>query len=154
MSLPYPACDLREHAPRAATVQLGGLLFLARTIDKMRAKLQNTIGEYRIGPGISFYLFEWLGITEAQFEEAVRAAKNDDDIVAWLHANTDAATYPDINERLRTRGIRDAAHRAEVLPRYPVLHEHPELTNWFEIFAVDDVWIFDPKNRTKATASS
>ena len=35
---------------------------------------------------------------------------------------------------------------AEVLPRYPVLREHPELRNWFEILDVDDAWIFDPAN--------
>jgi hypothetical protein len=152
--LPYPDCDLRVHPPRSARVKIGGLYFLARTIDKMRAKIQGTLGEYKIGPGISAYLFEWLGITEADFEAAVRAAKNDDDVVAWVHAHTDPSRYEDVNHRLETRGIRDAAHFEDVLPRYPVLREHPELRNWFEIFEVDDVWMFDPKNARKSAAPS
>ena len=147
MSLPFPDCDLREHPPRAATVELGGLFFLARTIDKVRAKINGTLGQYRIGPGISAYLFEWLGITEPQFEAAVRAARDDRDVVAWVHAHTDPARYTEINRRLKTRGIRDDAHFQEVLPRYPMLRERPELRNWFEIFAIDDLWIFDPKHR-------
>jgi len=37
-----------------------------------------------------------------------------------------------------------------VLPRYPVLREHPRLRNWFEILDLDDRWIFDPANAAKA----
>lgn len=153
-ALPYPDCDLREHPPRSARARLGGLFFLARTIDKMRAKIQDTLGEYKIGPGISVYLFEWLGITEAEFEATVRAAKTDEDVVNWLLAHSDSSQFESINARLEMRSIRDAAHFQEVLPRYPVLREHPEMRNWFEIFEVDDRWIFDPKNKAGDASSS
>lgn len=148
-TLPYPDCDLRERPPRSARVKLGGLYFLARTIDKTRAKLQGTLGKFKVAPGISGYMFDELGITEAQFDDAVRAAKTDDDVVAWLHAHSDSAKYEAINDMLVHRGIRDAAHFQEVLPRYPILLERPELRNWFEIFELDDVWIFDPQNAAK-----
>jgi hypothetical protein len=141
-TLPYPDADLRMHPPRGPRVMLDGLYFLARTIDKTRAKLQGTLGLYKIGPGISLYLFEWLGITEDDFTAAVRAANGDDDVVAWLLARCDPARFPEINERLVSRGIREDAHFAEVLPRYPVLREHPDLRNWFEILEIDDVWTF------------
>jgi hypothetical protein len=62
--LPYPGADLREHPPRSAREMLGGIYFLARTIDKTRAKIQGTLGPYKIQPGISGYVFEWLGLTE------------------------------------------------------------------------------------------
>lgn len=145
-TLPYPDADLRAHPPRSPRAALGGLYFLARTIDKTRAKLQGTLGRYKIGPGISMYLFEWLGITEDEFTDAVRAAKSDDDVVAWIYEHCDPKTFESINERLSHRGIRDDAHFAEVLPRYPLLAEHPELRNWFEILELDDMWIFDPAN--------
>ena len=76
----------------------------------------------------------------------VRAAKSDDDVVAWIYEHCDPKTFESINERLSHRGIRDDAHFAEVLPRYPLLAEHPELRNWFEILELDDMWIFDPAN--------
>jgi hypothetical protein len=125
---------------------LGGLVFLARTIDKTRAKLQGTLGPYKIGPGLSAYLLEWLGITEEQFTEAVASAHSDEDVVAWVHERCDRGTFGAINQRLSERGIRDDAHFAEVLPRYPVLREYPHLRNWFEILEVDDRWMFDPAN--------
>ena len=60
-----------------------------------------------------------------------------------------SATFDAINQRLSERAIRDDAHFAEVLPRYPVLREHPHLRNWFEILEVDDRWSFDPANAEK-----
>ncbi|BDE08008.1 hypothetical protein WPS_32840 [Vulcanimicrobium alpinum] len=143
-TLPYPDCDLRAHPPRSPRATLGGLVLLPRTIDKMRAKLQGTLGYYKIGPGLSAYLLEWLGVSEDAFADAVRNAANDDEVVAWLTARADPGTFPAINERLLQRGIRDDEHFAQVLPHYPVLREHPHLRNWFEILELDDQWIFDP----------
>jgi hypothetical protein len=132
---------------------LGGIYFLARTIDKTRAKIQGTLGPYKIQPGISGYVFEWLGLTEEQFTEVVRNAKTDDDVVAWLHANTDRETYAGLNDMLVNRRIRDDDHRAQVLPAYPILTGRPDLWNWFEIFELDDVWMYEPANRGKPAAA-
>jgi hypothetical protein len=150
-TLPYPDADLRAHPPRSPRATLGGLYFLPRTIDKTRAKLQGTLGLYKIGPGISMYLLEWLGITEDEFTDAVRAATSDEDVVAWIYAHCDPKTFESINERLLNRGIRDDAHFAEVLTRYPLLAEHPHLRNWFEILELDDIWIFDPANADRVS---
>ena len=149
-ALPYPDADLRAHPPRSPHVMLGGLYFLARTIDKTRAKLQDTLGNYKIGPGLSVYLFEWLGITEDDFTQAVRDAKTDEDVVEWLLARADRDTFRAINQRLSERAIRDDEHFVQVLPRYPVLRDYPHLRNWFEILDLDDRWMFDPANTKKA----
>jgi len=151
--LPYPDADLRQHPPRPAREMLGGLYFLARTIDKTRAKIQGTLGPYKIQPGISGYVFEGLGITEDQFTDAVRNAKSDDDVVRWLQANTDGSKYAALNEMLINRRIRDAEHRAQVLPANPSLAERPDLWNWFEFFDYDDAWMYDPANRGKPGAA-
>jgi hypothetical protein len=152
-TLPYPDADLREHAPRSSRDQLGGIYFLARTIDKTRAKIQGTLGPYKIEPGISGYVFEWLGLTEEQFTEVVRNAQTDAGVVAWIHANTDPAKYAGLNEMLINRAIRDDEHRAQVLPAYPILNDHPDLRNWFEIFELDDAWMYEDANRGKPGAA-
>jgi hypothetical protein len=154
--LPYPDADLRAHPPRGPREELAGLMFLPRTIDKVRAKLQGTLGFYKVAPGVSGYLFEWLGITEEDFTAAVHAAKSDEDVVTWLGTHVDTTRFAEINERLSARAIRDAEHFAQVLPRYPVLKEYPQLRNWFEIFEIDDRWTFDPANaeKVKETAPS
>lgn len=146
MKLPYPDADLRVHPPRNPREQLAGLVFVPRTLDKVRAKLQGTLGFYKVGPGMSIRLFEWLGITEDEFTRAVRDATSGDDIAEFLRTHCDTTTFPEINQRLIERGIRDDEQFAEVLPRYPVLREYPQLRNWFEILEVDDRWSFDPAN--------
>ena len=153
-ALPYPDADLRDHPPRSAREMLGGLAFLPRTIDKVRAKIQGTLGPYKIQPGISGYLFEWLGFSEEQFTEAVRNAGSDEDVVRWVHANSDAAKYAGLNDMLVNRRIRDDEHRAQVLPAYPILHDRPGLWNWFEIFELDDAWMYEPANRGKPGAAA
>ena len=151
--LPYPEADLREHPPRSARDMLGGIYFLARTIDKTRAKIQGTLGPYKIQPGISGYVFEWLGLTEEQFTEVVRSAPSDDAVVSWVHANTPHDKYAGLNDMLVNRRIRDDEHRAQVLPAYPILTDRTDLWNWFEIFELDDVWMYQPENRGKAGAA-
>jgi hypothetical protein len=148
-TLPYPDADLREHPPRSPHEQLAGLYFLPRTIDKARAKIQGTLGLYKITPGISGYMFEALGITEDAFVEAVRAAASDNAVEDWLEHNADMSKVPELNEMLINRRLRDEEHRASFLAAYPILTERPELWNWFEIFELDDRWIFDPANRGK-----
>jgi len=150
----FPDADLRVHPPRGPREQLAGLIFVPRTIDKVRAKLQNTLGFYRVKPGLSGYLFDWLGVTEEQFTDAVRDAQGDSEIAEWLRTHCDTTTFGAINERLSERGIRDDEHFAEVLPRYPVLRDHPQLRNWFEIIEVDDRWTFDPANTEKVKTTA
>ncbi len=149
-TLPYPDADLRAHPPRGPREQAAGLYFLPRTIDKARAKIQGTLGLYKITPGISGYIFEALGITEDAFVEAVRASSSDADVVAWLEAHADMSRVPELNAMLIARQPRDEAHRDSFKPAYPILTERPDLWNWFEIFELDDAWIFDPANRGKA----
>jgi hypothetical protein len=78
---------------------------------------------------------------------------SDDDIVEWVHANTDSAKYDGLNEMLINRAIRDAEHRAQVLPAYPILNDYPDLWNWFQIFELDDKWMYAVENRGKTGAA-
>jgi hypothetical protein len=146
-----PLVDLTQGPPRSPRVRLGGLVFLARTIDKARAILHGKQGLYKISPGLSGYLLEWLGIDEPAFIDAVARARTDDEVVAWVRAHSDPATYDEINRRLETRAIRDEQHRADVLPRYPWLGERPELRNWFKILELDDAKLFAKPSADRVT---
>ncbi len=134
--------DLRSAPPRSPCVELGGLVLFARTIDKGRAKMAGTAGDYKIGPGLSAYLLEWLGLDEAALLAALAEHPDDRAMVHWLRANTDAASYQSINERLRIRALRDAEHRAQMTPAYPLLAARPDLSNWFEVLDYDDALAF------------
>jgi hypothetical protein len=70
--------------PRSGREQLGGIVFLPRSIDKMRAQIAGTVGEYNAMRGLSNRLFELFGITAEQFMEAVRQSPDDESVLRWL----------------------------------------------------------------------
>ena len=55
--------DLSRDVPRSPYEKLGGIVFLPRGIDKGRADLARTLGEYECRTGRSARLFESLGIS-------------------------------------------------------------------------------------------
>lgn len=73
--------NLSIAAPRSPYEELDGLLFMPRTIDKLRARLPGgDPGTYFINgkiKGMSGYLLERLGITETDLLAAVAAAADD-----------------------------------------------------------------------------
>lgn len=83
--------DLTKIKPRKATCDDHGIVYLGRTIDKVRASLPNgDIGVYLIGSNavsttMSRYLFHVLKTTEEEFCEVVRRAESEDEVVDWVH---------------------------------------------------------------------
>lgn len=65
-------------------VKLHGYVHLARMIDKCRAVLAGTEGEYIYPCPMDDRLMEFAGITADQFTEAVKACPRDDDVVRWF----------------------------------------------------------------------
>lgn len=91
--------------PRSGREPLGGVVFLPRTIDKMRAYINGTVGEYNVGQthrGISDYTYALFGVTVAQFEQAVRENPTDDGVLAWLYRYGKRPTEQEIDQYNRT----------------------------------------------------
>jgi hypothetical protein len=70
--------------PRSGRETLGGVVFLPRTIDKMRAHLAGTAGEYNAMRGLSSRLFDLYGVSAEDFSEAVRQSPGDEGVLRWL----------------------------------------------------------------------
>ncbi|MDQ6827098.1 MAG: DUF5069 domain-containing protein [Candidatus Eremiobacteraeota bacterium] len=115
---------------------VGGLVLLARTIDKARAVLSETQGNYKLS-GISIRLLDALGIGEAEFMKAVRDFQTDEGVAQWVHAHSDPATYDEINATLSKREI-TPERRPELIGEYKCLREDPQLTNVFQMLDIDD----------------
>ncbi len=61
-----------------------GYVHLARMIDKCRAVLAGTEGEYIYPCPMDFRLMEFAGITDKQFTESVKANPTDEGVVQWF----------------------------------------------------------------------
>lgn len=104
--------------PRSGRDTVGGVAFLPRTIDKTRAHLAGTAGDYNALRGLSSRVFELYGVTPEQFVEAVRGNETDEDVQRWLKDHgTRQPTQEEIerhNEGVLSAGPRDE----EGLARY------------------------------------
>ena len=99
--------DLRTGFPRSMKVKIAGHVHVARMIDKCRAVLAGTEGEYIYPCPMDERLMEFAGITAEQFTAAVKANPTDEGVAAWF---TQAATphkpaeLEDWNQKLLARG--------------------------------------------------
>ena len=102
--------------PRSGRETAGGVAFLPRTIDKTRAHLAGTAGEYVALRGLSSRVFDLYGVTPEQFVEAVSRSQTDEGVVRWLQEHgTKQPTAVDIerhNEAVLSAGPRDEAGEA------------------------------------------
>jgi len=96
MSTPFAVRDLNKQAPHSPRERLAGFVIANRTIDKCRASLAGTLGQYHYDCPLDNMLFTFKGITAEQFKNAVQAAKDYDEIGIWLHANGTLKTAEEI----------------------------------------------------------
>ena len=75
--------DLREQFPRSIREKLAGYVHLARMIDKCRATLAGTQGDYIYPCPLDKRLLEFVGIPVEQFTEAVRG-RSDQAVAEWF----------------------------------------------------------------------
>lgn len=135
--------DLRTHRPRGVRETLLGYYFLPRTIDKLRAELPGG----NLGPflnhdtGFSAYLVRRLGLDMNAFREAVAAAANEDDVVAWLRAQgVDPAGAEALNAKFETFVFSRMSKEDQELvrARHPRSGDRPDVDKLLDIIELDD----------------
>lgn len=88
-------------------VKLEGYVHLARMIDKCRAVLAGTEGEYIYPCPLDFRLLEFAGLTHEQFTAAVQANTSDDCVAVWFRQTAKPHPSPEVeewNQKLLLRG--------------------------------------------------
>ena len=111
--------DLRNGPPRSPYATLGGVQFLPRSIDKMRAEIAGTQGAYTASTGYSKQVYKLFGIDAATFASIVRDHPTDDGVLAALYAvrtptDTEVAQF---NASVVTRIVNFLVSKTETKPR-------------------------------------
>ena len=129
--------DLRKHFPRSMKFKLAGHVHLARMIDKCRAVLAGTEGEYIYPCPMDERLMEFAGITSAQFTAAVKAHPTDEGVAGWFEHT--AAPHPRAeleawNQNLLARGPSSPASAAKFKKYLNVIDpSRTDLTAWSDL---------------------
>ncbi len=91
------AKDLTKEAPRSPKERLAGFAILPRVIDKCRAVLAGTNGEYKFDCGLDNMLFKFKGIAGADLKNYMAQGHTDEEIADWVKSHGIPKTDDEIN---------------------------------------------------------
>jgi hypothetical protein len=142
MNTPIIARDLTKRAPHSPRERLAGFAIANRAIDKCRASVAGTLGEYHYDCPLDNILFGFKGITGQQFKTAVQAATNYEDVGAWLHANGIAKSPEEIriwSDAVEASSmIANPEKRAFFIEDCARLGLNPQMNSTFDWLEADD----------------
>lgn len=81
------APDLTQRPPRSPRSRLGGYALLPRMLDKGRATLAGTIGEYKFNCPLDKRFVSFVGIDAEKLLAELKKGKGDGEILEWIQAN-------------------------------------------------------------------
>jgi hypothetical protein len=136
------APDLRKQFPRSPAELLGGFAMLARAIDKCRAALAGTNGEYHFNCPLDKRLFDFTDIEADEFKNFVAKATSDDAIVAWARQKAAGLSESEIaawSYDFLRRGPVSIDEKAyfETLRR-KVAPDKPYVSSWAELLDAEE----------------
>ena len=142
MNTPINDRDLTQQAPHSPRTRVAGFVIAERAIDKCRSSLAGKVGEYHYDCPLDNVLFSFKGITGAQFQTAVKAAKTYEDVGTWLLANGTQKTPVEIktwsDEVEAGSMMKNPEKRAYFTEECKKLGLNPEHSTTFDWLEADD----------------
>ena len=133
--------DLRSHYPRSVREKLGGYVHLARMIDKCRAVLTGTPGEYIYPCPMDMRLLEFAGISSEQFQAIVNGQPDGAIISAFL-AKSDGHSVAEIeawNEMLLSLGPNTEEKSAYFKNQRDAIDpRRTDITHWADLLDLEE----------------
>lgn len=81
------AFDLTKRPPRSPRSKLGGYVILPRLLDKGRALLAGSIGEYSYACPLDGRFHEFAGTSPDEILELLKQGKGDGEVLLWIQNN-------------------------------------------------------------------
>jgi hypothetical protein len=144
------AIDLTQRPPRSPRVRLGGYVILPRMLDKGRATINKTPGEYHFDCPLDGRFLEFVGLKAEPVKKQLAQGKGDGEMLAWIEANAKFKRSPiEIaawSAFMEQRGPADMETRkffsemqAAVAPK------REDVATWFDLLDIDDFVTFGGK---------
>lgn len=139
--------DLRIRPPRSPRVRLGGFVILPRMLDKCRAFLAGTNGEFKYDCPMDGQFLSFSGIDAEALKEQARHGKGDGEILEWVHEST----HPSITESeiASWSAFQESRSPAALDKRsfFSDCHTHlaprrEDIATWFDLLDLDDFVTF------------
>jgi Domain of unknown function (DUF5069) len=136
--------------PRSPKSLLGGIAHLGRFIDKIRLRHAGEIQDYNyITVGFDKYLVDFLQIDPKGFEQRVLAGGTDEELLAWVKANSRKPSEQEIaqwSQGLLSSGPKDDAAQQRFQGRLEgiatkrgvAVSSLPLISTWADVIELDE----------------
>jgi len=149
MNTPIIARDLTKQAPHSPRERIAGFAIASRAIDKCRARLAGTLGEYHYDGPLDNLLFDFKGITSEQFQTTVQASTNYEEVGSWLLASGTTKTPVEIktwSEAMEASSpMKNPEKRTAFIQNCSKLMLNPQMNTTFDLLEADDRASFSRK---------
>ena len=149
METPIVTRDLAKEPPHSPRVRVAGFVIVNRAVDKCRASIAGTPGEYLYDCPLDNLLFDFKGITSEEFRTAVRDSVYYEDVGTWLLASGTPRTAAQIeswsDETEAASPFRNPEKRSAFIHNCSVLGLNPWMNSTFDLLEADDRETFRAK---------
>jgi len=138
------APNLTVRPPRSPRVRLGGYVILPRILDKGRAELAGTAGEYKYNNPIDRHWFRFTGIDPAALKAELASGRGDGEILAWIQNQTPLHRTPwEIQQWSAYHNERGPDGDVETLEYFTkrvgdLTRDREDIKSWFDYLDLDD----------------
>ena len=138
------ARDLTQDYPRSPRETLAGYVIAARALDKCRAVLAGTAGEYHFDCPLDNQFLGFAGIAAEAFKNFVATGAPDEAVASWIEQHSRVKSRADIiiwNNKLRCMRLCDMPIELQdflegYIPRF--IPKHRPVYVWFDVYDLEE----------------
>jgi len=142
--------DLTQRPPRSPRARLGGFAILPRMLDKGRATIAGTPGEYKYACPLDERFLNFAGIDPEALKQQLTEGRGDGEILAWVLENSkNKRSEPEIQawshfaEHRVPADVESRAFFNEMQTNIGPKRE--DIATWFDMLDLDDYVSFGGK---------
>jgi hypothetical protein len=138
------AKDLSKDYPRSPRETLGGFIIAGRTLDKCRANLNGTVGEYHFNCPLDQMFLGFSGIQAEDFEAYVATGASDEEVAAWVQEHSQQKEKLDIvkwNNQHRYVTIKEMPDAIQLYMEEYIAENIPQgrvVYHWFDVYDIEE----------------
>ena len=143
--------ELTQRPPRSPRCRLGGYALLPRMLDKGRATLAGTNGEYHYNCPLDQRFLSFVGIDPKKLLAVLKQGKGDGEILGWIQANAKHERSPwEIqlwSDYMDRRGPDSDAETLQFFAEYvaKLTKTREDIKTWADVLELDDFVSFGGK---------